>query len=80
MTSIVEDENHLAIAMAISKWLKQDSVYLRGVAATLEITPNRAMAALLGLDWNPTMLHIAKIEAAIGEDIFEVNLNDKPKD
>lgn len=80
MAGIVKDENHLAIALAISEWLTQDSVRLLDVAATLEITPNRAMAALLGLDWNPTMRHIAKIEAAIGEDVFEVNLNDKSND
>jgi hypothetical protein len=78
MEDTVKDENHLAIALAISEWLEQESVYLRDVAATLEITPNRALAALMGLDWNPTMRHIAKIEAAIGEDVFEVNLNDKP--
>lgn len=65
----------VATAEALWAWAEEEDLTANMIAGELGIVPNRACAALLVRDWEPTLRHLAKIEAKSGMSILELSGN-----
>jgi hypothetical protein len=66
-------KTELALTDAINEWMKKEDMNAGQVADLLGTTPNRAMAAILGREWNPSLKEIARVETAVEEEVLAVS-------
>lgn len=66
-------KTQLALTDAINKWMKEEGMNAGEAADMLDTTPNRAMAAILGREWNPSLREVARVEAAVEEKVLAVS-------
>jgi ATP:corrinoid adenosyltransferase len=66
-------KTQLALTDAINEWMKEEDMNVGQVANMLDTTPNRAAAAILGREWDPSLKEVARVEAAVEEEVLAVS-------